>query len=89
MLAGLPDFQGDPAVTPSTRPVRRLTSAYVRERGFRPLVATLHGSTLALRPKGLHRDEVLDLAAAYSLAVKMRVAYERAERKRNRKGGST
>lgn len=73
-------------MTPSTRPVRRLTSAYVRERGLRPLVAVLQDSILTLRPKGLRREEVLDLAAAYSLAVKMRVARERAERKAKRKG---
>ena len=72
-------------MTPSTKPTRRESSAFVRERGFRPLIATLHGSVLLLRPKGLRREEVLDLGAAWSLAVKQRVAREQAERKAARK----
>lgn len=73
-------------MTPSIKPVTRLTSAYVRSRGLRPLVATLHGSMLLLRPKGLRTSEVLDLGAAYSVAVKQRIASERAARKAKRKG---
>jgi hypothetical protein len=65
--------------------VTRETGAYVRERGMRPLIATLHGSLLLLRPKGLHSEEVLDLGAAWSLAVKQRVARERAEKVAARK----
>lgn len=74
-------------MTPATKPTRRLTAAYVRERGFRPLVATIHGSLLLLRPKGLRREEVLDLGAAYSMAVKQRVWREKAERAAKRKKG--
>jgi hypothetical protein len=65
--------------------VTRETGAYVRERGMRPLIATLHGSLLLLRPKGLRSEEVLDLGAAWSLAVKQRVARERAEKVAARK----
>lgn len=72
--------------TKSTKPVRRETSAFVRERGFRPLIATISGSVFLIRPKGLRREEVLDVAAAWSLAVKQRVARERAERRAARKG---
>lgn len=54
-------------------------------------MVTIHGSVLLLRPKGLRREEVLDLSAAYSVAVKTRVARERFERaqarKAKRKGG--
>ena len=71
--------------TKSVKPVTRETSAFVRERGLRPLMATLHGSVLIVRPKGLRREEVLDLAAAWSVAVKQRVLRERAERKARRK----
>jgi hypothetical protein len=71
--------------TKSTKPVTRETSAYVRERGLRPLIATIQGSVLLVRPKGLRREEVLDLASAWSLAVKMRIARERAEKKAARK----
>lgn len=67
------------------KPTVRETGAYVRERGMRPLVATLHGSLLLLRPKGLHSEEVLDLGAAYSLAVKQRVYREHAEKRAARK----
>lgn len=74
--------------TKSVKPVTRETSAYVRERGLRPLMATIHGSLLLLRPKGMRSEEVLDLAAAWSLAVKMRVARDRGERKAKRKGGA-
>lgn len=74
-------------MTPSIKPVRRLTSALVRERGLRPLVATLHGSLLLLRPKGLHGEEVLDLGAAWSMAVKQRVASEQAAKRAKRKAG--
>jgi hypothetical protein len=72
-------------MTPSTKPVRRESSAFVRERGLRPLIATIHGSLLLLRPKGLRREEILDLGAAYSLAVKQRVAREQAERRAKRR----
>ena len=75
--------------TKSVKPVTRETSAFVRERGFRPLIATVHGSLLLLRPKGLRSEEVIDLAAAYSIAVKQRVARELAERRTARKAGRT
>lgn len=67
------------------KPTVRETGAYVRERGMRPLVATLYGSLLLLRPKGLHSEEVLDLGAAYSIAVKQRVMRERSEKAAARK----
>lgn len=72
-------------MTPSTKPVTRVSSAYVRDKGLRPLVATLHGSMLILRAKGLRREETLDLAACYDIAVKTRVARDRTTKKR--KGG--
>lgn len=71
--------------TKSLKPVTRETSAFVRERGFRPLMATIHGSVILLRPKGLRGEEVLDIGAAWSLAVKQRVAREQAEKRAARK----
>ena len=71
--------------TKSVKPVTRESSAFVRENGFRPLMVTIHDSLLMLRPKGLRREEVLDLAAAWSLAVKQRVARELAEKKARKK----
>lgn len=67
--------------TKSIKPVTRESSAFVRERGMRPLIVTIVDSLLLLRPKGLRSEEVLDLGAAYSMAVKQRVARERAEKK--------
>ncbi len=68
-------------MTPSTKPVTRETSAYVRDKGLRPVIATLVGSVVELRAKGLRSREYLDLAWCYQQAVKQRVAAERAERK--------
>lgn len=67
-------------MTPTTKPTVRLTPVLVRDRGLRPLVATLQGSLLILRPKGCRREEVLDLGAAYHTAIKWRLARERAAR---------
>lgn len=75
--------------TKSIRPVRRETSALVRDRGLRPLVVTVHHGMLHLRAKGLRREESLDLSACYVLAIQQRVARERAEKKRKRKEGRT
>jgi hypothetical protein len=66
--------------TKSTRPVTRESSAFVRDRGLRPIIVTVSGSILELRAKGLRQREVLDLASCYSIAVKQRVASEKAER---------
>jgi hypothetical protein len=71
--------------TKSTRPVTRESSAFIRDRGLRPIMVTIHGSIIELRAKGLRQREVLDLAACYSLAVKQRVASERADRQAARK----
>lgn len=71
--------------TKSIKPVTRETSALVRERGLRPVIVTVHGSILLLRPKGLRSEEVLDIAAAWSTAVKQRVARELAEKRAARK----
>lgn len=71
--------------TKSTRPVTRESSAFVRDRGMRAIVVTVVGSIIELRAKGLRSRETLDLAACYSIAVKQRLAKERAERLAERK----
>lgn len=71
--------------TKSTRPVTRESTAYVRDRGLRPLIVTITGSILELRAKGLRSREVVDLSSCYSRAVKERVAHEKAARKAARK----
>lgn len=72
-------------MTPSSKPVTRETSAYTRDKGLRPIIATLSGSVVILRAKGLRSREYVDLAAVYQQAVKTRVAQEKAERKALRK----
>jgi hypothetical protein len=67
--------------TKSTRPVTRESSAFVRDKGLRPVIVTITGSVIELRAKGLRRFEYLDLAFCYEQAIKQRVARERTERK--------
>ena len=68
--------------TSSLKPTTRETLAIVRDRGSRPLIVTVVGSCILLRPKGLRRAEVLELGAAWSWAVRQRVAAEKAERRK-------
>jgi hypothetical protein len=71
-------------------PVTRETSAYVRDKGLRPVLATLTGGVLVMRAKGLRSREMLDIGWCYQQAIKQRVAQERAERRAMRgvkKGG--
>jgi hypothetical protein len=71
--------------TLSTKPTTRETSAYVRDRGMRALIITVHGSLIELRAKGLRQRETLDIASLYSYAVKGRIAREKAEKRAARK----
>jgi len=68
-------------MTPSTRPVTRLTSAYVRDRGMRQVVATITGSLIELRLKQCRQVETLDIASLWYQAVKARVIRDRAAKK--------
>ena len=69
-------------------PVTRETTAFVRDKGLRPVIATLQGGTLIMRAKGLRSREVLDVGWCYEQAVKARIAHERAEKKRGAKKGA-
>jgi hypothetical protein len=74
--------------TDSTRsPVTRETSAYVRDKGLRAVIATITGGCIILRAKGLRSREVVDIGSLYHSAVKQRVAQERAERRATRGKG--
>jgi hypothetical protein len=70
--------------TLSIKPVSRETSAYVREKGMRPIVVTIHHGTLELRPKGLRNRETVDIASLYYSAVKSRVWRERMDKAKSR-----
>lgn len=71
--------------TKSIKPVTRETSAWVRERGMRPVLVTITGSIVELKLKGLRSHETLDVASLYHYAVKQRVQREQAEKKAARK----
>lgn len=72
-------------MTPSTKPVTRLSSAYARDRGMRPIVVTITGSLIELRLKGLRSVETVDVATLYYQAVKARVNRERAEKRASKR----
>lgn len=72
--------------TKSDKPISRETSAYVRERGqMRAVIATIHGSILELRPKGMRNRETLDIGSLYHYAIKSRVLREKMEKAKERK----
>lgn len=68
------------------KPVTRRSHVLVRERGLRRLVVTLYpAGYIGLRASGCRTEETLDIAAAYSIAVKSRVIRQRAEKKAAKK----
>jgi hypothetical protein len=73
-------------VTDLTKRVKRRSHELKRDRGrLRRIVVTLYPSgLLGLRLERTRREEVLPFTAAYDVAVKMRVASERAEKARKR-----
>jgi hypothetical protein len=73
-------------VTMLTKPVKRQTETLVRDGAKRRnLVVTLYpGGVIGLRPSKTRREELLTLEAAYALAIRQRVAKERAEKKARR-----
>ena len=72
-------------MTPSTKPVTRITLAFFRDKGLRPIICTIHGSILELRCKGLRTCETIDIAAVYGMAVRSRLMSEKAARKKAKK----
>jgi hypothetical protein len=74
-------------VTMLTKPVKRQTETLVRDGAKRRnLVVTLYpGGVIGLRPSKTRREELLTLEAAYALAIRQRVAKERAEKKARRR----
>jgi hypothetical protein len=65
---------------------RAVPNALVRDRGLRSLVVGIHANgTLTLRPHRTRQEEIIPLADVWSIAVKARVARQRAEKKAERK----
>jgi hypothetical protein len=75
-------------MTPLARKVTRLSDETYRDRSARRrIVVTLYpAGTIGLRLHKTRREETLPLVHAYELAVRARVAFERAQKAR-RKGG--
>lgn len=73
-------------MTPTSKPVTRRCMLPVRESRYRRLVVTLGpGDMLKLRPERTSQSEFISIAAIYSMAIKIRLAAEKAERAANRK----
>lgn len=74
-------------MTDLTKPVRRRSNELKRDCGKlrRIVIAIYPAGFIGLRLEKTRREEVLPLSAAYDVAVKMRVAAERAERAARRK----
>ena len=73
-------------MTPSTKPVTRLSSAYVRDRGMRQVVVTITGSLIELRLKGCRQVETVDIGSLWYSAIKARVLAAAAVKRALRKG---
>jgi hypothetical protein len=69
-------------MTPSTKPVTRLSSAWVRDQGMRAVVVTITGSVIELRAKGRRQTEVVDISTLYFQAVKARVMAAKAAKRK-------
>lgn len=74
--------------TALTKKVTRRTATTVRDGSKRrPLVVTIYPSGFfGLRLAKCRREETIDFESVYSIAVKQRVAFERAQKKAQRKG---
>lgn len=75
-------------MTPLTRKVTRRSPETYRDRSkLHRIVVTLYPTgVIGLRLEKTHQEETLSLPAAYEMAGRARVAFERA-RKAKRKGG--
>ena len=69
-------------MTPLNKPVTRKTNSTVRDRGVvRNLVVTIFpNGAVGLRPERTQQTEIVTLDSIYALAIKQRVARERAEK---------
>jgi hypothetical protein len=72
--------------TTLSKPVKRRSNEVRRDRGkYRAIIVTLYpAGYIGLRLQGTRREETIPIEAAYERAVKMRLALEKAERKKKR-----
>ena len=69
-------------MTPLTKPVRRKTNEYRRDRSkLRAIIVSIYpAGYMGLRLEGTQREETIPIQAAYERAVKMRLAAEDQEK---------
>ena len=70
-------------MTQLIKPVKRVSDAMVRDAGkLKRLVVTLYpNQTIGVRPERTRREEIVTIAAVYSLAVKQRVALQQSAKR--------
>mgnify|MGYP001614199619 CR=1 FL=1 len=73
--------------TKLTKPVTRVADEFIRDAGkFRKLVVTMYPSGLiGVRPQGTRREEFYPITNIWYIAVKARVAAEKAAKAAKRK----
>jgi hypothetical protein len=72
--------------TQLTKPVKRRSNEKRHDRGkYRAIIVTIYpAGFIGLRLEGTRREETISIEVVYERAVKMRVAFERAEKKKAR-----
>jgi hypothetical protein len=72
--------------TTLSKPVKRRSNEFRRDLGkARVIVVTLYpAGYIGLRLQGTRREETIPIEAVYERAIKMRLALEKAERKKKR-----
>ncbi len=73
--------------TKLTKPVKRRSNELRRDRGkYRAIVVTIYpAGFIGLRLEGTRKEETIPIQATYERAIKMRLAFEKAEKARKRK----
>lgn len=69
------------------KPIKRRTLQERRDRGkYRKLIVTLYpAGMIGLRLEGTRKEETIMIEAVYERAIKMRLAFEKAEKEKRRK----
>lgn len=69
------------------KPVKRRTNELRRERGKSRaiIIAVYPAGFIGFRLEGTHREETIPIQAAYERAIKMRLAFEKADKERRRR----
>ena len=72
--------------TKLTKPVKRKSNEVRRDRGkYRAIILTMYpAGHIGLRLEGTRKQETIPIEAVYERAVKMRVAFEKEEKKKAR-----